>query len=238
MTILAFDTASETLALGLSVNGAERFFLEISGNLRHSELIMGSVDTLLATAGIAKTDLEAVACMEGPGSFTGLRIGFAAAKGLSMALDIPIITVPTLDCMAYSFSFWPGVLLPLIDAKKNSFFTALYRRGNRLSSYLDIDIDSLLETIKNNPSFSSSQSLLLTGPAVPLALPSFNAAFPGTSACGCKRGYAAELLKLAEETGIVSLTDAAQAKLRNSSCGPLYLRKSDAELNNMDKQNG
>ena len=238
MTILAFDTATDILALGLSVKG-ERYYLEIAGGRKHSELIMDAMDTLLRTAGIAKTGLEGVTCMEGPGSFTGLRIGFAAAKGLALALGIPVIPVPTLDCMAASLSYWPGLVLPLIDAKQNAFFTALYLKGKRITPYLDTGMESLLETIREN---SPSPSLLLTGPGVPLALPALAAAFPGTAAdTAWERGHAAELLNLAIEKGIVTSEvsrdtsrDTSRGVSWDTSRGPLYLRKSDAEL----KKNG
>ena len=182
------------------------------------------MEILLRMSGISRADLEGIACMEGPGSFTGLRIGFACAKGLSFGLKIPIIPVPTLDCMAYSFSFWPGMVLPLIDAKKNAFFCALYRQEKRISDYLDISIDEIISLLKNN---SSSFPLLLTGPAASLVYPLVNGLFPGTVlTTDCKQGYAIELLKLAEKAHILTA---------GVNCGPMYLRKSDAELSG--KQN-
>ncbi|MCL1814973.1 MAG: tRNA (adenosine(37)-N6)-threonylcarbamoyltransferase complex dimerization subunit type 1 TsaB [Treponema sp.] len=232
MTLIAFDTATEVFSIGLAVkNTGQRYYLEIAGNQKHSELIMDAADTLLRMAGISKTELKGAACMEGPGSFTGLRIGFAAARGLALALEIPVIPIPTLDCMAAPFSFWPGTVLPLIDAKKNAFFTALYRGGNRISNYLDTSMGELVKTIAANTP-ASSPSLLLTGPAVSLGLSDLAAAFPeSASICTRERGYAAELLNLAIEKGIVDKGE--------ESSGPLYLRKSDAELKgNMDNQHG
>ena len=234
MTILAIDTATDILALGLSVKETEkRYYLEVAGGLKHSELIMDAIDTLLNIASIARKDLEAVACMEGPGSFTGLRIGFSAAKGISLALGIPVIPVPTLDCMAAPFLFWPGTVLPVIDAKKKSFFTALFRQDKRISDYLDLDMEALIKIIDNSPEHrkSADTSLLVTGPAVQLALPGLKAAFPHTVADNIrKRGYAAELLNIAAGKDIIT---------SNHAAGPLYLRKSDAELNeNAKKQNG
>jgi len=239
MTIAAFDTASDILAIGLSKeNNNRHYYLEINGGQKHSELIMDALDSLLRMAGILKTELDAVACMGGPGSFTGLRIGFAAVKGIALALGIPIIPIPTLDCMAKPFSFWPGTVIPVIDAKKHSVFTAFYRQGKRISNYLDIEIDELQTAVKNvcfcPEQASSDPRLLVTGPAVRLVLPHLYSAFPGTvSDCTCDRGYAVELLNLAAESVILNNS------LDNFTTGPLYLRKSDAELNeNMEKRNG
>jgi len=230
MTLIAFDTASDVFSLGLAVKKQKlRYYLEIAGGQKHSELIMDAADTLLRMAGVAKTELEGSVCMEGPGSFTGLRIGFAAAKGLALALGIPVIPVPTLDCMAAPFSFWPGIVLPLLDAKKNAFFTALYRNGKPVSGYLDIGMEELIKTITLHTESSrcsgTSSSLLITGPAASLAFPVLTEAFPGTLADTFReRGYAVELLNFASEGRIML----ASGKEKS---GPLYLRKSDAELN-------
>ncbi|MDR0447503.1 MAG: tRNA (adenosine(37)-N6)-threonylcarbamoyltransferase complex dimerization subunit type 1 TsaB [Treponema sp.] len=227
LTILAFDTASDLLALGLSVN-EQRYFLEIDSGRKHSELIMDAADTLFRIAGIAKTELDAVACMEGPGSFTGLRIGFSAAKGIALSLGgIPVIPVPTLDCLAAPFSFWPGIVLPLMDAKKNAYFTALYRGKKRISPCLDIGMDDLIKEIDHSFKTDTelSPSLFLTGPGLPLALPGLAAVFPETTAdCTWKRGHAAELLNFAVERSIFMKEN------KTYDSGPLYLRKSDAEM--------
>ena len=244
MTVIAFDTAGDVFSAGLLVDtkeqaantGGRHYYLEINGGQKHSELIMDAAGTLLRMADINKTDLEAAACMEGPGSFTGLRIGFAAAKGLALSLGIPVIPVPTLDCMAFPFSFWPGIVVPVIDAKKNAFFTALYYKGERISSYLDATMDEIAAVVRdsNTAGKKNPHPLLLTGPAVPLALPAFTAAFPdAVTGCDYRRGYASELLQLAVKRYIL-MGDTGQ-----NVSGPLYLRKSDAELSRtLDTQNG
>ena len=190
MNILAFDTAAEIFSAGLllnnqePINKEERYYLEIIKGEKHSELIMGAADTLLNMAGISKNQLEAVACMKGPGSFTGLRIGFAAAKGLALALGIPILTIPTLDCMAFSCSFWPGIVLPVMDAKKNCLFTALYRCGKRISDYLDTGMEELIKTIRDASAVHNlnpvAPYILLTGPASSLVLSDLTQVFPDT----------------------------------------------------------
>jgi tRNA threonylcarbamoyladenosine biosynthesis protein TsaB len=221
MNTIGFDTATDTFALGLSF-GEQTYYLEIDGGPRHSQLIMDGAQTLLSMAAMKTADLEAAACMEGPGSFTGLRIGFAAAKGISLALGIPLIPVPTLDCMAASFSFWPGIVLPLMDAKKNAFFTARYCRGKRLGPYGDSTAEQIIGSLTSSMAEKPDLPLLLTGPAAPRMFSRISARFPRTEidpACG--RCHARELLNLAVKSDIFNYIDA----------GPLYLRKSDAELN-------
>ena len=238
MNTIAFDTATDIFSVGLLINSRpeKRYYLTVDGGQRHSEVIMDAADSLFRIAGFERENLEAVACMEGPGSFTGLRIGFAAAKGLAFALGIPFIPVPTLDCMACRVAFWPGMVLPVIDAKKNSFFAALYNQGKRLTPYLDIDSETLIKTIKGAgiQQGQTSNLLLVTGPAVHLVKSGIKEAFTDAvfdSTAG--QGYAAELLNLVTEKGIFNTRPADHA------AGPMYIRKSDAELNvNMDYKNG
>jgi tRNA threonylcarbamoyladenosine biosynthesis protein TsaB len=248
MNIIAFDTASDIFAVGLSVGlGLEaekeqNYYLEIQGGKRHSELIMEGADALLRLANLQKADINAAACMEGPGSFTGLRIGFAAAKGLALALGIPIIPVPTLDCLAASLSFWPGIVLPLLDAKKNAFFTALYHKGAKLGDYLDIGVDQLIilvkesqAAIKDPKNNAEPPAPLLTGPAAPLAFSALCAAFPATALDGAfLRSHTAELLNCAAKQYILDTGKSTDFKENRAllDCGPMYLRKSDAEINN------
>ena len=226
MNLIAFDTAWDTFSIGLAVK-KQCYYLELNNGQKHSELIMEGMELVLGMAGIEKTDLQRIACMEGPGSFTGLRIGFATAKGLAFALDLPLIPVPTLDCMAYSYSFWPGIVIPVIDAKKNAYFCALYLQGKRICDYLDSSIEELISLIKDK---NIRHPLLITGPAASLVFPALNGHFPGTVVTtDNKRGYAAELLILSEKTCILTAEE---------NCGPMYLRKSDAELLNEHQLSG
>jgi tRNA threonylcarbamoyladenosine biosynthesis protein TsaB len=220
MRIIALDTASAVLSLALSTEKG-RWYYEIDAGLRHSELLMDATDMLVKNAGLKPEELELAACMRGPGSFTGLRIGFAAAKGLALALGIPMVSVPTLDCMALPFSAWPGLVLPVMDAKKGRYFTALYRGNQRISDYMDAGLETILSILPRD------MPLLLTGPDAEMIRPGISAVISETRifVAPChKKGKARELLELAKEYDILS------DKEKECLSGPLYLRKSDAEL--------
>ncbi|MDR0600538.1 MAG: tRNA (adenosine(37)-N6)-threonylcarbamoyltransferase complex dimerization subunit type 1 TsaB [Treponema sp.] len=227
MNIIAFDTAADVFSLALKA-GERRYFLEIGGGQKHSELIMDAAEALTRLAGLSKEDLSAAACMEGPGSFTGLRIGFAAAKGLALARGIPLIPVPTLDCAAAPLSFWPGPVMPVMDAKKNAFFAALYWGGERISPYMDAGPNALAAALaaaladRAGPAAPGGAGPLLTGPGAGPLFPLLAPRFPGLALDPAHaRARGMELLTLAE-----------QAVIRDCTArGPLYLRKSDAELN-------
>jgi tRNA threonylcarbamoyladenosine biosynthesis protein TsaB len=225
--ILAIDTATAVLSAALGVPGGVRY-VSIDAGPRHSELLMDTLQGLIASAGIRPGDLNLVACMRGPGSFTGLRIGFATAKGISLSLGIPLVTVPTLDCMAASFSVWPGIVVPGVDAKRGCFFTALYRRGERISGYMDASPGAIAEALTGAAAPGEAPPpVLLTGPDAELLLPQL-AALRGEEGLfldpARRRGWALELFEFSCKNSILT------NKGGISDESPLYLRKSDAEL--------
>ncbi len=90
----------------------------------HSETLLPMIDALVKEVGVDKKEIEAVACASGPGSFTGLRIGCATAKGIGLAMGVPIVPVPTLMGLAYNVS--DRLVVPLMDARRGQVYTAAY----------------------------------------------------------------------------------------------------------------
>ncbi|HSB42455.1 MAG TPA: tRNA (adenosine(37)-N6)-threonylcarbamoyltransferase complex dimerization subunit type 1 TsaB [Methylomirabilota bacterium] len=127
MKLLALETA--TLAGGAALLDGGRLVGESRLNiaLTHSERLMAVVDRLLQDCGWAVADLQALAVSVGPGSFTGLRVGAATAKGLALALEIPVAPVPTLDALAAMLPFAEAPVCPLLDARKGEVYCSLYR---------------------------------------------------------------------------------------------------------------
>jgi len=224
MNVLAVDSACEALSVALAVKN-ETFYTEVDAGIRHSELLMECADTLCKIAGIIPLDLNEVACMRGPGSFTGLRIGYSAAKGIAMALGIPLIAVPTLDCLSYHLSTWPGIVLPAIDAKRGCFFTALYRDNKQIQS----DMDAPPETIAKMISLARiypDEPVVLTGPGAELLFTGLTAYISQKNIKvdpDYRKGMARELLEIAKSRFSIEANDICS--------GPVYLRKSDAEEN-------
>jgi tRNA threonylcarbamoyladenosine biosynthesis protein TsaB len=220
MNILALDTAADVLSVALST-GDNVWYFEAEAGLRHGELLMDAVDRLLAGAGIGAADLDLAACMKGPGSFTGLRIAFATAKGLSLSLGIPMASVPTLDCMAQAS--WPGLVLPAMDAKKGRFYAALYRGGKRLGDYLDAAPGELAAALAAER--RGAEPVMLAGPAGALVRETLRPADPQGFFVDPegKRGKARELLDIIKKADTLDFGEEVFS-------GPLYLRKSDAEL--------
>ncbi len=133
MPILAVDTATLVSSVAIATPAALVAELTVQTRKTHSERLMPHIASLLTMAEVSQTSLKAIAVSNGPGSFTGLRIGLATAKALAYALKIPLIGVPTLAAMAYACPA-PGVLLaPMLDAQKGNVYLGLYEwRGGEM----------------------------------------------------------------------------------------------------------
>jgi tRNA threonylcarbamoyladenosine biosynthesis protein TsaB len=125
--LLNIDTAVETASVCLSGDTGVTGLVVNENQKDHAAWLHNAIDGLIQQAGVPITDLEAVAISIGPGSYTGLRIGLAAAKGLCYALNIPLITINTLEMMAHAVKNEPADLFcPLIDARRMEVFTGIY----------------------------------------------------------------------------------------------------------------
>ena len=96
----------------------------------HSQTLLLMLESVFAMAGLSVRDMDAIAVSKGPGSFTGLRIGSATAKGLCLALDIPLIEVPTLDALAFNLCASDGIVCPIMDARRSQVYTCAYHMEN------------------------------------------------------------------------------------------------------------
>lgn len=223
MNILAIDTATDVLSVGLETEGG---FFEtcVVAGLRHSEYLLPSVAQLLDLAGVNRT-FDLVICMRGPGSFTGLRIGMASAKGLAAASGCPLVAVPTLDVLADGFEFFPGIVVPVIDARKRRVYSALYRRGQKTSDDLDIAPGDLAEKLP------ADAPVLVTGPGSPLMAERV-AAHPQWGLDPRRTtSRASSLLHLGRLRFEQHGPDPVDL-------GPVYLRKSEAEVGRANQRGG
>ncbi|MBE3555747.1 MAG: tRNA (adenosine(37)-N6)-threonylcarbamoyltransferase complex dimerization subunit type 1 TsaB [Firmicutes bacterium] len=126
MAVVAFSTATDVLAIGVAENGQLLAESNLSGRL-HSERLMRQIAHLLEISGLVPAQLDAVGVTNGPGSYTGIRIGIAAAQGLAYAVGCPAVGLSTLWAMAAS-SQAEGLLLSAIDARRGNLFAALFQR--------------------------------------------------------------------------------------------------------------
>lgn len=167
MYILAIDSA--TPVAGAALLEDQRLLAEELANvgLTHSETLMPMVDRILLSAGIEAAQLDAVAVTIGPGSFTGLRIGLAAAKGLSLATGKPLIGLSTLEVLAHNIEHSDLLVAALLDARKNEVYGACFdccgavpQRVGEESAFSPQDFCQHIETCMAR---SGKSGLLLVG---------------------------------------------------------------------------
>lgn len=130
MWLLALETATPMLSVALLKNGEPVVEYNERSKRRHAQTVAPTIADLLQGQGLRPEDVGAVACGSGPGSFTGLRIGLSTAKGLAQALNIPLITVSTLDILAAAAIRPDTVTAPLLDAKQGHIYVAFYRNSS------------------------------------------------------------------------------------------------------------
>jgi tRNA threonylcarbamoyladenosine biosynthesis protein TsaB len=215
MNVLAIDSSTDTLAVALKTDSG---WAEASLNIgrHHAERVMDLVEFCRSRAGIERSEIGLVACAKGPGSFTGLRIGMAASKGIAAGLGAAWIAVPTLDSLAWGCDCFSGVVAPIVDGKKGRVYSALYLRGERVSDWLDVPLAKLAALLDTYP------EALVTGPDAELfreyAVERSGFRIDARAGMGAARAMAL----LAEEA-----FDRGGPGDRDE--GPLYLRPSEAE---------
>ncbi|HQW93579.1 MAG TPA: tRNA (adenosine(37)-N6)-threonylcarbamoyltransferase complex dimerization subunit type 1 TsaB, partial [Ferruginibacter sp.] len=132
--ILNIDTSSEKAHVSFAKDGSLLALLSSESQKEHASFLQSAIQQLCKTASIHLPEIDAVAVTAGPGSYTGLRVGMASAKGLSYALKKPFITMGTLDILARSaIDFFPEqaepvLFCPMLDARRMEVFTAIYQK--------------------------------------------------------------------------------------------------------------
>ena len=125
--ILNIETATKNCSVALAKEGKTILFKEIAEEgYSHAERLHVFIEEIIKEVGITFQDLIAIAVSQGPGSYTGLRIGVSAAKGLSYALEIPLIAVDTLQILASQATVSSGLIIPMLDARRMEVYSAIF----------------------------------------------------------------------------------------------------------------
>ena len=153
MKILAFETSAKAASVALTDGGKLLAESYQNTGMTHSQTLMVMAQELLKTCGLSPKDVDAVAVASGPGSFTGVRIGVAAAKGFAWGGELPCYGVSTLEAMARNLGIWQGYVVPAMDARRSQVYTAIFhaQKGvlTRLEEDMAISLEELREKIKN-----------------------------------------------------------------------------------------
>ncbi len=231
MKILAFETSAKAVSVAL-LEG-DKLLAESYQNtgLTHSQTLMVMAQDLLKQCALTVKDLDGVAVANGPGSFTGVRIGVAAAKGLSWGAELPLVGVSTLEAMAQGLGAYEGYVCPVMDARRSQVYNALFRveKGCLCCMAEDraISLEDLGRELKQLPG-----PIFLVGDGSCLAYQTLAAALP--------------LLVLPPEekmhqraVGVAKVAARALEKggdFNGALLTPNYLRLSQAEREKLEKQ--
>ena len=156
--ILNIETATKNCSVALAKDGKTILCKEIAEEgYSHAERLHVFIEEIISEAGIQLKDLLAIAVSQGPGSYTGLRIGVSAAKGLCYALDIPLIAVDTLQALASKVNAVDGLIVPMIDARRMEVYSAVF------SASFEKKREVLAEVITENSFEDFTEKLYFVG---------------------------------------------------------------------------
>ena len=156
--ILNIETATKNCSVALAKEGEIVLCKEIAEEgYSHAERLHVFIEEIIKEAGISLNDLSAIAVSQGPGSYTGLRIGVSAAKGLCFALEIPLIAVDTLQVLALQVNVADGLIVPMIDARRMEVYSAIF------SPKFDKKREILAEIIDGDSFSDRSEKLYFVG---------------------------------------------------------------------------
>ncbi len=228
MRILAVDTSSAVASAAFVEDDKLVCEYTLNNGLTHSQTIMPIIDEVFKRSGRNPEDIDIFAVSNGPGSFTGLRIGVATVKGLAHAVKKNVVGVNTLEAMAYNLPFTPYIISPIMDARREQVYNALYRFENNKLIQLVSPRAETLETVLCELK-ERGEKVIFLGDGVPVFKEKIKAALgdmalfaPQTA--NCQRASA--------------VAEAAKGKttMEYAELVPTYLRKSQAEREAEEKE--
>ncbi len=225
MLMLAIETAAKVSSVALSDGKRIIAALTIENGLEHSATLVPNIGKLLSIAGKSKRDLTTVAVSIGPGSFTGLRIGLAAAKGIAYGLNIPLVSVPTLKALAARFYDLPGVtVFSLADAQKKNAYCGIYRDGVEIRP---VQVISLEDAVKmaGNAAAEGKGPVVILGDIAEKKLSQGMKLPAGVAVAG-----RAQVMPRADEVALLGARMLEAGEVSDPmTAEPWYLRRSEAE---------
>ena len=217
MKILGIDTSSSSLSVAVMDDDLLKGEFTLNHKLTHSEQMMPLLDSLLSHLELNMSDIDLIGVSVGPGSFTGIRIGVAAANAMAMALDIPVVGISSLEAMAYTAGETAYTIVSTFDAQRDRFYFNAYRFEN--SELKALEAEDVLEMKDLIKKLESYDKVLLLGDAVFI-----NEELP-LNVKKAKRAVryvrASSVCELAHRDYLLGKTGFAV---------PVYLRKSQAEI--------
>ncbi|KPK77344.1 MAG: hypothetical protein AMJ89_02570 [candidate division Zixibacteria bacterium SM23_73] len=223
MKVLGVDTSTMTAGIGIVEEDEVLVEVKFSVKITYSEILLSCIDQALKNVSLKIDDMDGFAISIGPGSFTSLRIGLSTLKGLSFATGKPLVSVLSLDALAYLSLYCQYPVVTMLDAKKNQVYAAIYETKDgelkRQSDYLVIGVEDLVKRISHKTLFVGSGAKLYQKKLIELLKDKayFSQAERSLPSGATVAFLGSKKLILGQFEDIVNLE-------------PLYLRKSEAEL--------
>lgn len=224
MIVLSIDSATDAATAAVVSNDQILGEMNFANKKQHSVLIMPMIDELLKSLDLTIDDIEGFVISKGPGSFTGLRIGMATIKGLSLGSSKPYVSISSLDSLAYNLYGANGIVCPIMDALRGNVYCGLYKFENgemiKLMDYDRLSLDELVSKLKefNEPVYFVGDGTKKYGELLKNSLE--NCFFAPNNLNYTRASSLGEL-------GIKLLSQGISDDINISN--PLYLRKSQAE---------
>ena len=217
MKILAIDTATDTATAAVTDDGRLLGECILNHKKTHSQKLMVLIERMMGDLELNVSDIDLFAAAEGPGSFTGLRIGIATVKALAHSVNKPVVGVSTLEGLAYNMPYADGLIVPIMDARNNQVFNAAYEwDGDELKEVIApnaCDINECIERVKD-------RKVIFTGDGVNVHAGLINE-------IGAK--IAPVNARLSRASSIAAASAAAAKTMHYTELTPKYLRLSQAE---------
>ena len=230
MKILAIDTSSQAASCALLEDECPVGTLYIDAKLTHSQTILPMVENMLSACQQKLDDVDLFAVSNGPGSFTGLRIGTAAVKGMAHALNKPCIGLSTLEGLAYNMVGHSGIVCAVMDARCNQVYTALFDLDDgmrRITEDLAIPLEELHEILKKQ-----EKNIILVGDGAVLC---YNSIME-RDICSVTLAPAHQRLQNAYSVGLAALYNHLDEAAAARELQPSYLRLPQAQRELLKKQ--
>lgn len=223
MLILAFESSAKSASVALVKDGVILSQYTQCTELTHSKTLLPMCEDMLKNCEVKISDIDAIACARGPGSFTGIRIGVATVKGMAWAADKPCIGVSTLEAMAWHGVPAGGIICPVMDARRSQVYNAVFRIENNMPVRLTEDrAISIEELIKEN-----HENVFLVGDGAKITAQQFEAA-------NIKYRMAPENLVYQDAWGVAKAAEGKEL-LTSAELLPVYLRLSQAERERQER---
>lgn len=231
MKILAFETSAKAASVALMDEARLLGQSYQNTGLTHSQTLLTMVEDLMKTCGCTAGDITAVAVAAGPGSFTGVRIGVAAAKGFAWGSQIPCYGVSTLEAMARSLGVYSGIVCPVMDARRSQVYNALFRmelgKCTRIAPDRAISLADLGAELQN-----FSEPVFLVGDGSILC---YNSLLERVPCLVCPAEH--RMHQKADGVALCAREAIARGEAGNAeSLAPNYLRLSQAERERLEKE--